>query len=275
MLSVDNWFFHPQIMALKSGSDDCQCVIFRFDDIRNGYLEKIQTTMMDFFISKNISVSFGLIANQVSNNSELVQKLKQGYKTGLFEIGLHGWSHEDYTGLTEEEQRASFQKANEKLRQFFGIYPELYIPPYNLFDNSTISAMKNSQFRILSSAIYYDEPDVLKSRDNSLSAHKKLLHMPEMTDFSTYYNGTWVKAPIRFLLSDIDYDIQTYGYSVIMVHPHNFATEVNGTLIDVLNLNQLQSLNNIIEIIKSKNITITTFSDAAGTKEEKVTSHLP
>jgi peptidoglycan/xylan/chitin deacetylase (PgdA/CDA1 family) len=265
---MNDWFFHPQTLALKSANNYCQCVIFRFDDIRNGYLEKIQIAMMDFFISKNVSVSFGLIANQISNNSELLQKLNQGYKIGLFEIGLHGWNHEDYTLLTEEQQRLSFQKANEKIKQFFGKYPEVFIPPYNLFDNNTISAMRNSQFRILSSAIYYDEPDVLKTTwGNILPPNKNLLHMPEMTDFSIYYNGTWVKAPVRFLLSDIDYDIQTYGYSVIMVHPHSFAFEVNGTLTDTLDLNQLQSLNSVIEIIKNKNIPIMKFSDAAETKE--------
>jgi len=263
-------------LALKSGNSGCQCVIFRFDDVRNGYLEKTQIAAMDFFISKNVSASFELIANQISENSELIAKLNQGYKLGLFEIGLHGWNHEDYTALTEEQQGVSLEKANEKLKQFFGKYSELFVPPYNLFDNNTISAMKKSQFRILSSAIYYDEPDVLKSPSrNLLNSNNKLLHMPEMSDFSIYYNGTWVKSPVRFLLSDIDYDIQTYGYSVIMLHPHNFATEVNGTLADILDLNQLQSLNNIIEIIKNKNIPIMTFSEAVSTKEEKISPHFP
>jgi peptidoglycan/xylan/chitin deacetylase (PgdA/CDA1 family) len=267
--SINDWSFHHSITALKSGKGDCHCVIFRFDDIRNGYLEKIQTAMMDFFISKNVTVSFGLIASQISDNSELLKKLNHGYKIGLFEVGVHGWNHEDYSALTEEQQKISFQKANEKLKQFFGKYPELFIPPYNLFNNNTISAMKNSQFRILSSAIYYDEPDLLKStRDNLTNVKRDLIHMPEMTDFSIYYNGTWVKAPVRFLLGDIDNDIQKYGYSVVMIHPHNFATQVNGTLTDILDLNQLQSLSSFIEIIKNKNIPIVTFSDAAATKGE-------
>ena len=87
-----------------------------------------------------------------------------------------------------------------------------------------------------------------------------------MTDFSIYYNGTWVKVPIKFILADIDFEIKTYGYSVVMLHPHNFAIQINGSLIDKVDYNQIKSLDTIINAIRHKNIQIMTFSEVAAIK---------
>jgi peptidoglycan/xylan/chitin deacetylase (PgdA/CDA1 family) len=251
---------------VASGRDgqNCNCVIFRLDDVRNGYLDKVQISLMDFFISNNDSVSLGLIMNNIEDGSSLVQKIKEGNNLGLFELGIHGWDHVDYTKLSENEQATSIRKANEKMYALFGNYSKVFIPPFNLFDNDTSSILKNSHFRILSSAIYYDEPYILSLHKHRFELNNpELLHMPEMTDFSIYYNNTWVKVPIKFLLSDVDYDINTYGYSVIMIHPHNFATQINGSLTDVVDNDQIQSLANIVKAIKAKNLSIATLSETS------------
>lgn len=257
-----DWFLYPQLSATKGDGVACRCVIFRFDDVRNGYLEEVQIAMMNFFMSNNVSLSLGLVANELST-SELLAKIDEGRKLGLFEIGVHGWDHIDYTNLSEIEQRDSLVKANQKMNIFFGGHADTFIPPFNLFNENTILAMQNAHYKILSSAIYYDEPDILNSSIAKATAGgKSIFHMPEMTDFSIYYNGTWVKVPIKFLLSDVDFDLNRYGYSVIMLHPHNFATQINGTLADILDYNQLQSLSSVINVIKNKNIKIMTFSEA-------------
>jgi len=204
-----------------------------------------------------------LIMNQIENGSSLHQKINEGYRKGLFELGVHGWDHIDYTTLGEKEQKTSLFKADEKMLSLFGNHPRVFIPPFNLFDKNTISAMKDLNFKVLSSAIYYDGPKVIKTREDLPIVDSDIVHMPEMTDFSIFYNNTWVKVPIKFILADIDFDIKTYGYSVVMVHPHNFATRVNGTLLDKVDQNQVGSFNNIIDILKHKNFKITTFSDVA------------
>jgi len=251
--------------GITSTEKTCKCVIFRLDDVRNGYLEKVQVALMNFFISNNKSVSLGLIMNNIDEDSSLVHKIKEGYKIGIFELGVHGWDHVDYTKLSENEQATSVDRANKKMYSLFGNYSKVFIPPFNLFDNDTSSIVRNAKFRILSSAIYYDKPDIMSShkREVELNNHE-LLHMPEMSDFSIYYNNTWVKVPIKFLLSDIDYDINAFGYSVIMIHPHNFATQRNGSLTDVVDYDQIQSLADIVKAIKAKNLNIATLSETAG-----------
>jgi peptidoglycan/xylan/chitin deacetylase (PgdA/CDA1 family) len=204
--------------------------------------------------------------NQIHNETGLFQKINEGYRKGLFELAVHGWNHVDYTNLTENEQRLSLLKANQKMHTLFGNYSTVFIPPFNLFNNSTISTMRNFHFNVLSSAVYYDEPDILNSFIHNSESMNTINHMPEMTDFSIYYNSTWVKVPIKFILADIDFDIKTYGYSVVMVHPHNFAVQVNGSLLDKVDYRQIQSLDSIINAIKQKNIRIMTFNQAAGIK---------
>jgi len=256
-----------QVVGEKASFHECRCVVFRLDDIRKGYLESVQLSLLNYFISHNQSVSLGLVMNQLDNQSDLVNTIRNGYSRNLFELGIHGWNHTDYTNISSFEQQSSLLNANQKMKSLFGSYSRIFIPPFNLFNNDTVSSMQRAGMNILSSAIYYDEPDIIGMYEQGPdSINKKIYHVPEMTDFSIFYNGKWVKAPIKFLLSDIDFDINTYGYSVVMIHPHNFATQINGTLADVLDLNQLKSLNSVINMIKLKNITSLSFSEAVGIK---------
>jgi Polysaccharide deacetylase len=256
------------VVGEKATVHGCRCVVFRFDDIGNGYLENVQIAILNYFISNNQSVSLGLVMNHLDNESELVNTIRNGYSRNLFELGIHGWDHVDYTNLTAFEQQSSLLKVNQKMNLLFGNHSRIFIPPFNLFNNDTISSMQRAGMNILSSAIYYDEPDIIGAYEQSPnSMNTKIYHVPEMTDFSIFYNGKWVKAPIKFLLSDIDFDINTYGYSVVMIHPHNFAIQLNGSLKDIVDIDQLHSLNALVNVMKLKNITISSFSEAIGAKE--------
>ena len=253
------------ILGQESSVDQCHCVVFRLDDIGNGSPDNVQIALLNYFIAHNQSASLGLIMNQLDNESALVNTIRNGYSRNLFELGVHGWNHVDYTNLTTSEQQSSLIKANLKMNLLFNTYSRIFIPPFNLINNDTVPTMQKAGMNILSSAIYYDEPDIINlSQQNKNLTNRKIFHMPEMTDFSIFYNGKWVKAPIKFLLSDIDFDIRTYGYSVVMLHPHNFAIPVNGSLTDKVDYNQFRSLDTIINVIKNKNIPIMTLSQAAG-----------
>jgi len=254
-----------QIVGEESSVHQCRCVVFRLDDIRKGSLENVQIALLNYFISHNQSASLGLIMNQLDNESVLVNTIRNGYSKNLFELGIHGWNHVDYTNLTISEQQSSILKGNQKMNLLFNTYSRIFIPPFNLFNNDTVSSMQKAGMNILSSAIYYDEPDIIKMYGQNLNlVNKKIFHMPEMTDFSIFYNGKWVKAPIKLLISDIDFDIRTYGYSVVMLHPHNFAVQVNGSLTDKVDYNKFRSLDTIINVMKHKNIPIMTLSRVAG-----------
>ena len=87
----------------------CNCVVFRMDGIQDNWLSTIQNSVMDLFLSKNQSLSLGLMINDRGDDFETLYKVKEGFYKGLFELGLNGLGNPDYTTLPEEEQRIAVQ----------------------------------------------------------------------------------------------------------------------------------------------------------------------
>ena len=86
----------------------------------------------------------------VGNDSKIVDKVKEGFHKGLFELDLHGWDHINYTKLNESQQRDSLSKANAKMERLFGAKSIVSIPPYDVFNNDTIKAMGQLGIKIIS-----------------------------------------------------------------------------------------------------------------------------
>ncbi|MGB8035854.1 MAG: polysaccharide deacetylase family protein, partial [Nitrososphaeraceae archaeon] len=126
------------------------------DDIQDFWIEQGQIAPMNLFISKNQSLSLGLIMHNIGNDSKIIDKVGEGYHKGLFELALHGWDHIDYSKLTEQEQQYSLQKANEKMKHLFGSTSNIFIPPNDPFNNDTLKAMSRLGIQILSSVEYED-----------------------------------------------------------------------------------------------------------------------
>ena len=83
--------------------------------------------------------------NHIGNDSKITGKIGEGSQLGLFELGLHGWDHIDYTKLSYSEQRETLDMANEKMKRIFGNISEIFIPPYGYFNNNTLEAMNGAR----------------------------------------------------------------------------------------------------------------------------------
>ena len=99
------------------------CVIFRLDDVRNGYLEKVQISLMNFFLSNNDRLSLGLIMNNIEDGSSLVQKIQEGKNLGLFELDIHGWDHVDSQSYLNMNKRRLFTKLMKRCTPYLEIIP--------------------------------------------------------------------------------------------------------------------------------------------------------
>jgi hypothetical protein len=128
----------------------CRCVIFRLDDVQDNYLQSAQLAQMNLFISKNQSLSLGIIMSGIGNDTNIIDKVREGDKKGLFELAVEGWKHVDYTKLNEQEQKDTLIKANEKMQKLFGHKSDIFITPFGTFNNDTITAMSQLGLRILS-----------------------------------------------------------------------------------------------------------------------------
>src|SRR5262249_30404852 len=94
-----------------------------------------------------------IIANEVGNDSSVINKTMDGIKAGLFEIALHGYNHVDYTKLSPNKASESITRGNIILMKLFGVQPLIFVPPYNLFNNDTLNAVRLHKMNVVSSTI--------------------------------------------------------------------------------------------------------------------------
>lgn len=254
------------------------------DDIQDYWIQEGQITPTDIFISKNQSLSLGLIMNSLGNDSKIINTIREGIHVDLFELAIHGWNHTDYTDLSEEEQKNSLYQANKKMETLFGNTSDIFIPPEYLFNNATLNSMNQLGFRILSSALDiehdFDQKRSIFVADGKThnESDQKVFHLPATVSFNDYIGNNRIENSIENILSNITRNIETNGYAVIVLHPQDFMKlDVNGSLIDTLDENKIKDLSHLVDSILSKNIDITSFSKVAGI-EPKVyvnTSCLP
>ena len=141
-------------------STSCNCVVFRMDDLQDDWISTAQITGMNLFLSKHVPLSLAIIMNSIGNDSQVVDKIKEGLKktpNALFELTLHGWDHVNYADLSEKEQTDTLKKANDKMLQLFGNKSNIFVTPYGPFNSDTIKAMNNAGIQILSSALVNEE----------------------------------------------------------------------------------------------------------------------
>jgi peptidoglycan/xylan/chitin deacetylase (PgdA/CDA1 family) len=221
---------------------------------------------MNEFISKNQSLSLGLIMHNIDLDSAITGKIKEGMQKGLFELDVHGWDHVDYTQLSKEEQLGTLQQANDKMNIIFGHYSQTFIPPYNKFDGDTISVLKSSGIRIISSDTSTDKTNYfIADGVNQSKSNDVLYHLPSVATFKNDNgNGTWIKVPIQTILARSDNTINKYGYAVVLLHPQNFAKLENGVYVDVVDEHEINDLSSLIDSIESQDLKITTFTNAVG-----------
>ncbi|MGN6346662.1 MAG: polysaccharide deacetylase family protein [Candidatus Nitrosocosmicus sp.] len=251
------------------GQHKCNCIVFRLDDVQDDWLNKAQIDLMNLFISKNQSFSLGLIMNATGNDDALISKIKEGYNKGLFELALHGYDHINFSKSNDYDQYMFLKMANQKMKILFGNYSKIFIPPYDAFNNGTLNAMYKIGIPILSSFAYeeyniYHNNSLLISNGNTNENNitiNKVYHIPGSIGYKNFLNGTWIKNPLGNITNNISEDIDSKGYSVIVLHPQDFSEiDKNGSFVNSTNENEINDLSMLIDYLLLKNYNIVTFS---------------
>jgi peptidoglycan/xylan/chitin deacetylase (PgdA/CDA1 family) len=253
----------------------CSCVVFRIDDIQDYWIQQAQIAVMDLFISKNLTLSVGLIIDDIGNDTILTEKIEEGLDRNLFELALHGWDHEDFTTFDLQQQKDLLKKANEKNQILFGNKSQVFTPPYGKFNNNTLKAMNDLDIKILSSSLQ-TENDFNEGKDifnlkvkmiNSSSVGDGIYHLPSTVSFYDYKGENRTKESLQDILNKVDDSISKYGYSVITFHPQDFAKlDEEGEFFDIVDIEQIEDLSLLIDTLKLKNISISSFSDIVDLK---------
>jgi peptidoglycan/xylan/chitin deacetylase (PgdA/CDA1 family) len=241
------------------------------DDIQDYWIRDGQITPMNMFISKNQTLSLGLIVNGIGDDLDIVNTIRSGSSKGLFELAIHGWDHIEYTTLDEKEQRDSLYKANEKMNILFGNTSDIFIPPDYSFNNATLNAMDHLGLRVISSNLekeynFDQERSVFNANIRAENkSQQKVFHLPATISFNIYEDNNRIKNSIENILGNMTHNIEMYGYSVILLHPQDFMKlDMKGNLTDTLDEHEIKDLSNLIDTILSRNIDITSFSKTVG-----------
>jgi peptidoglycan/xylan/chitin deacetylase (PgdA/CDA1 family) len=254
----------------------CNCVVFRMDDIQDYWIRSAQLAIMNQSLAKNQSLTLGIIMNALGNDSEIVNKIKQGNSSsGPFELAVHGWNHTNYINLTEDEQRISLEDAHNKMINLFGNASEIFIPPYDAFNNDTLNAMRQVDMKIIDGNRSSIDQLQLKSNSSSNTTtnesalsqsspleSKTIFYIPSTISFKDYYGGKYLRNSDQSILNNVTQSISANGYAVVVIHPQDFVQIApNGSLTPTIDQNEINDFSRLLDLMSSNHIPLGSFSE--------------
>jgi len=253
------------------------CVIFRIDDISDNR-PSATIAVMNSFIAENKPLTLGIVMNHIGRNQAVMEKILEGKNKGLFELALHGYEHVYYTKLSPQEQLRQLSDANQRMHDLFGEPSNVFIPPYDVFNNYTIDAMSKLGIRIISAGDFMYPPSgnsqyyLFSIKDTSKynnsangSNNNQVYHMARSTGIESFGESNRpTKLSLGEILNDTNYYISKLGYAVIVMHPTSFLVVQDGKYTNKVDENEINFLKTLINSLESKNIHFTSFSKLAG-----------
>ena len=231
---------------------NCNCVAFRLDDIQDFFLSQAQQSVISTFEQKNTPLTIGMIGSVVGTDQKLISIINDGVSKDLIEIANHSWHHDIYTKMTKAEQDTDIKNTNKKISDLFGVTPTTFIPPQNLYNNDTISVLKENGFTHIS----HGEIGVV---DDPPKFQKSSFYYFPMFAYTARLNadtGRWEQQSNDQILERINDSIFNYGYAVVMMHPNEFSALENGAYANKVNATKINELGSLLDRIKSDGIKI-------------------
>ena len=197
----------------------CNCVAFRLDDIQDYKSDTLQYKVIDFFMDRKIPLNIGIIGNSFPKDSYVVKYVnEQLEKNGEYlEISNHGWKHEAFTKFSKDEQSKFIKQTNDVLLENINVKPTSFIPPYNRFNEDTITALKENQMTHMSSVISLYEVPMNPNRSG-------MYHFPSSSTTGEYGAGqVWTAWSGQKTFAFIEQSVWGNGFAVVMMHPMDFG----------------------------------------------------
>lgn len=226
----------------------CNCVVFRVDGIQDYWLDNVQAGVTDTFYQTGAKQTVGIIANSFGSDAKLVNHIRS--EEDRIELGINGWSFEDFTTLDKDSQARLLEQSRQKIESLTGVVPNVFIPPFGRADNATFYAMSESPVLFLSAA-----PNVLPPP--ALEGKFRLLPTSMVLDFHEFQSNSSAE-----ILSVIQQKIKADGAAVVAVNFQDFAEDNGTSKINVSNETRLERLSQLIGEIKNSGIVITNIEGA-------------
>lgn len=159
--------------AFSKSDQKCK-VVFRFDDYQ---LKSIPfyDSLLIVFEKNRIPLCLGIIPFDKNGsfyndlNQEQLDDFKTRIRNNEIEIALHGYNHKDndlqkvsflknvsmseFSGLSYSAQYTKLKLAKESIDSLLDIDVNVFIPPFNTYDENTLKALESLKFEIISANI--------------------------------------------------------------------------------------------------------------------------
>ena len=285
VLNLGNLILQPSFSEIISygnngtAHSNCDCVVFRMDNLQDYWLRAGQLAAMNQFIFTNQSVTLGMIMGSMGEDTEIMNKIQQGTDSGLFELATHGWNFTEFTKLSEEEQRNSLDNSSKKMNELFGNASDIFAPPHAAFNGDTINAMKQVDMKILSgNRSSFDRlqlngnNNVSSTLSSSPDQSQYISYVPETISFKSYSGDQYVQNSLESIFNNATRNIDAHGYAVIVLDPAHFMQiGENGTPRDIVDQNAINELSRLIHFLSLNNIRIGSFAEITSEMENKDT----
>jgi hypothetical protein len=274
VLTLSNFILQPSFSEIISfgnngtAHSNCNCVVFRMDGIQDYWVNAGQLGVMNQFMIRNQSLTLGIVTVDIGEDTDIIDNVKRGLDSGLFELATHGSNDTDHTTLNEEQQRNSLNDSNTKMITLFGNAPEIFIPPFDNFNNDTINAMRQVDMKILSAnTSSLNELQLIGNNESSTRSldpiqSKTIFYVPSTISFKDYFDDQYLRNSVEDIFNNVTQSIVAHGYAVIVINPQDFMiTDANGDATDTLDVNEVTDLSRLIDLIISNNIHIGSFTE--------------
>src|SRR2546425_6106608 len=264
----------------------CNCVIFRFDDITDASLPKAKITMMNDFIDRGIPLSLGVVAAHLGNypSTGVYNKTIEGVNSGLFDVTIHGNSHDDYSMMNLTAQRSELSAAEQHIESLFGAKSRIFMPPYNRYNQDTLTVLAEQGMSVMATTVTIDNNVTNKyfltdgnATKDEFYTHNSKLRISDVNGKLIYHIGhnlasftamhdanKFGQAAENGIEKRVQQSIADRAYGVVVLHPYDFVNVVNGTNQDSINATRYQELTDVINWVVSRFPT-TSYSNLMGT----------
>jgi len=241
---------------IEEKAQSCNCIAFRFDDVQDYWLNKVQKEYINVFTEESVPVTLGIITDSFGNDPIITDAVKELLKNNLIEVANHGIGNLPLTDFTKQEQEELIQKSIDNIRKILNTDSSVFIPPQNKFNNDTTRVLIDKGITHLSSSLVQGDTPPFPLENQTL------YRFPEITSTGIFdaEKKMFVGVNHEDTFSEAMQGLERYGFAVITSHPQEFSIANEGTYTNEVNRQQIDELRQLIQKIKSEEIRIVPIS---------------
>lgn len=290
VLTLSNFILQPsfsEIIAFGNNGtaiSTCNCVVFRMDGIQDYWISAGQLAAMNQFIVRNQSLTLGILTNDTGEDTNIVDNVRRGVDSGLFELAIHGANDTDHTTMSEEQQRNSLNQSNTKMIALFGNASDIFVPPFDAFNAETMNAMRQVNMTILSANTSSFNELQLGGGSNNVfvsplsdpTQSRTVFYVPSTISFKDYFDDQYLRNSVEDIFNNVTQSIGAYGYAVVVMNPTDFMiSDPVGDPTETLNVNEITDLSRLIDMMLTNNIPIGSFSEITAEMQSGGNTFIP